>query len=130
MLTFYRSLNSPAGLNAWRLLDFSAVPGPPGALPPTPSGGTPTTEEEAGTRAEAPSGEVIGNTNVFISGASANTRVVLSQYTVENKLPLYSPLRSENMVHPPQSKRFLILSDFRLPCKLDPLKMLLYYICI
>jgi hypothetical protein len=73
MLTFYRSVNSPAGLNAWRLLDFSAVPGPPGALPPTPSGGTPTTEEEADTRAEAPSGEVIGNTNVFISGASANT---------------------------------------------------------
>jgi hypothetical protein len=45
---------------------ISAVPGPPGELPPTTSGDTPTTEKDADTRAEAPSGELIGNTNVFI----------------------------------------------------------------
>lgn len=57
---------------------ISAVPGPQGALAPTTSSDTPATEEErADAAAEAPSGEITGNTTLFISGASDKMRAVL-----------------------------------------------------
>ncbi|TVU41682.1 hypothetical protein EJB05_15225, partial [Eragrostis curvula] len=52
----------------------TAVPGPQGAVTPTPSSGIPATEEEeADAAAEAPSGEVISDINVFILGNTTSS---------------------------------------------------------